>query len=249
MNDGDDGVSEMLGYAILVGIVISAIICLTSGAAGAISSAVEEMGFAEAGLAMRSFAAAAVNTAYNNNTCFTATEVQVPAGYELLALDASDDIARISITCGGQELFSAREGCIRLQSPFRSVTFEGGGAFSNDSGYIDIVQEPPISVALSYGASTLYVNLISVSTESTVIRGGAPAILYARADARRSKIVSVSPDANVTISITSREPGGWQRYFEETGFFTAGKGSAITATIGGITDVYIDQTTIQVRPL
>ncbi len=74
----DEGVSELLGYAIMIGMVATAVICVTSGAAGVVSSAVKNIGYSEATASVKSLAAIAVDTARANNTCYVAYELQMP---------------------------------------------------------------------------------------------------------------------------------------------------------------------------
>jgi hypothetical protein len=241
----DDGVSELLGYAILAGMVITAVVFLASGAGGAITVTTESAGFSEARLAVRSLAATASSVARANNTYFTAAEVQVPAGYQLLTLDGNDDAARFAVSCGGGEIFAVREGSIRLQSAFRSVSFEGGAVFSNDSGLVDIVRMPSIFLARHEEDATLYIFITALSTDSRVVTGGTPVVLDIRA--RSGQNVSKQADGQVTVAISSTCPEGWSAALENMGFTVRQEGSRITATMGGITDVCIDCVALQVR--
>ncbi len=237
----DEGVSELLGYAVLAGMVITAVICIASGAGGAITAAAESARFSEAGLAVRSFAATASDVARVNNTYYTASEVQVPAGYELIALDRLDDVARFVVYRGNREIFAAGAGSIRLRSPFRSVVCEGGAVFGNDSGSVTVIRRPSVFIA----GRSLYIFLTAVSADSAVITGGRPVILDTRALSRES--ISQPVDSPVTISITSTCPDGWSAAFRETGFPVEQDGGKVTTIIWGVTDVSIDCTTLQVR--
>ena len=241
----DEGVSELLGYAILAGVVITAVICIASGAGGAITAATEGASFSEASLAIRSLAATASNVAHANNTYFTAAEIQVPPGYELLLLDGPDDIASISVSDGDGELFAVREGSIRLQSPFRSVSFEGGGVYSNASGLADIVRKPSIFIAGHGRARSLYIFLTTIETDTRVVRGGSPVVLGVRATPGQS--ISLPAGGPVTIAISSTCPEGWSGTLRDAGFSVSQEGDQVTATMGGIADVCIDCRALQVR--
>jgi hypothetical protein len=241
----DEGVSELLGYAILAGMVITAVICIASGTGGVLVSATESARIAEATLAMRSFAATASNVAHANNTYFTATEIQVPAGYELMTLGGSDDIASITVCCGDQEIFAGRTGSIRLLSPFRTVSYEGSAIFSNDSGSVNVVRMPSVFTAVHGSDRSLYVFLTAISSNASVIAGSKPVVLDVRAGSRRN--VSRTAAGPVTICLTSMCPDGWAAIFREGGFAVEQAGNKVTATMGGITDVCIDYATLQVR--
>lgn len=241
----DDGISELLGYAILAGMVITAVVFLASGAGGAITAATESAGFSEATLSVRSLAATASNVVRVNNTYFTATQIQVPAGYELLMLDGNDDIARFAVSSGEREIFNARAGSIRLQSPFRSVSMEGGAVFSNESGLVDVVRKPSVFIARHGVDATLYIFITRLSADSRVVTGSMPVVLGIRAGFGQN--VSITANDPVTISVSSNCPEGWSTALEDAGFTVRQEGSRVTATQGGITDVCIDCKTLQVR--
>ena len=243
----DEGVSELLGYAILTGVAMTAIICIASGAAGMISSSAGDTGLSEAALSIKSFANTAMDVARENNSFFTIAEVQVPPGYELVALDADDDMARIAIVCEGSVLYDARVGSLRLQSPFRSVASEGGAVFVNDSGSTEIAREPSIFIAGREGGTALYVYLASIATSSSVISGGSTAVLELKAEGHESGRVSVNPAATTTIYIWSRGPEGWSTALLEKGFTVTCVGHSVMATKGGISSVCFDRATLRLE--
>jgi hypothetical protein len=241
----DEGVSELLGYAVLAGVVITAVVFVASGAGGAITSATESAGFSEAAQAVRSLAATASNVARVNNTYFTASEIQVPAGYELLVVDGIDDTARFAVSCGNREVFAAREGSIRLQSPFRSASFEGGAVFGNDSGLATIARKPSIFIASHGEEKSLYIFLTIVSADTCVITGGGPVVLDVRAAPGQN--LSQPTGGSVTIAVSSTCPEGWSAALRDAGFTVVQEGGRVTATMGGVTDVCIDCVALQVR--
>jgi hypothetical protein len=241
----DEGVTELLGYAILAGMVITAVICIASGTGGVIVSAAESASLSEATLAMRSLAATASNVAHVNNTYFTASEVQVPAGYELTALDGIDDVASFAVSCGDREVFSAREGSLSLRSPFRSITFEGGAVFCNDSGSVSVIRKPSVFTSSHEKGRSLYISLIMISADSFVVPGSRSVVLDVRAESRSG--IRQPSEGTVTISISSMCMEGWSIALRERGFTVAQNGNKITATLGGVTDVCINCETLQVR--
>jgi hypothetical protein len=241
----DDGVSELLGYAILAGMVITAVVCIASGTGGILVSAAESARIAEASQAVRSFAVTASNVAHANNTYFTAAEIQVPAGYDLMTLEGSDDIASITVSCGNLEIFADRMGSIRLRSPFRSVSYEGGAIFSNDSGSVSVIRKPSVFIVGQGEERTLYVFLTRVSSNISVITGSKPVVLDVRAESRRN--ISQSAESPVTICLVSMCPDGWSVILREEGFAVEQAGNKVTATLGGITDVCIDCATLRVQ--
>lgn len=240
----DEGVSELLGYAVLAGMVITAVVCIASGAGGAIISAAESAGLSEASLAIRSFATTASNVARANNTYYTASEVVVPPGYELIALDGIDDATRFTLSCGNQEIFSAGTGSVRLRSPFRSVVYENGAVFCNDSGMVTVIRKPSIFIAGREGRS-LYIFLTAISADSRVIAGGRAVILGVRSAYGENVIQPV--EGPITVDVTSACPDGWSAIFREAGFSVKQEGNKVKASAGGISDVCIECTTLQVR--
>ncbi len=244
----DHGISELLGYAIMIGMVATAVICVTSGAAGAIFSSSERISHSEATASIKSLAAIAMDTARTNNTCYVAYELQMPAGYELLAMDWRDDVPRFGVKLGDEEVPVIRMGSIRLQSPFRSVSFEGGAALGNDSGTIDIVRKPSVFIVSHNGRKGLYVYLVCITADSGTIASGPHAILDIRAVSQRSESFSVPVPSDAVIAISSRDPEGWVNFLESEGFAVTNNGNTVTATSGGVSDVHVTCVTLQVRP-
>ncbi|OPY28522.1 MAG: hypothetical protein A4E28_01455 [Methanocella sp. PtaU1.Bin125] len=244
----DSGVSELLGYAIIIGMVAIAVICVTTGAAGAIYSSAERIGYSEAKASISSFAAIAVETARANNTCYVAYELQLPPGYELLAMDMRDDIARIGVKLGEEEMPAIRVGSLRLQSPFRSVSFEGGAVVSNDSGIVDMVRKPSIFFASHDGRKELYVCLVGITADTGSITPGPHAVLQIRVASQRTESRSVPVPSDAVISISTRDPEGWATLLENAGFTVTIGGNTVVASAGGVTDIHVTSATVQVRP-
>jgi hypothetical protein len=240
----DEGVSELLGYAVLAGVVITAVLCIASGVGGVVTSAAVSAGYSEAGLAVRSFATAVSDAACASNTYYTASEVRVPAGYELVVLDSTDDMARFTISAGSREIFDRSLGSVRLRSPFRSVTYEGGAVFADDSGLIDVVHKPSVFTAGESGR-LLYIFLPAVKADTTVIAGGRSVVLDVRA--MSGEKISVAAEGPIKISVASTCPDGWSAVFRDAGFQVTQENGKVIAIMGGITDVSIDCTTLEVR--
>ncbi len=244
----DQGISELLGYAIMIGMVATAVICVTSGAAGVISSAAERIGHSEATASIRTLAATAVEVARTNNTCYVAYELQMPAGYELLAMDQGDDITRLSVKLGSKEVPAIRTGSIRLESPFRSVSFEGGAVIGNDSGIVDIIREPSIFIASHDGRKGLYIYLVCIKADTGAVLSDSHAILDIRAVSQRSESINVSAPSDAIISISTRDPEGWAKFLRDEGFAVTCYGNTITTVSGGVSDVHVTCVTLQIRP-
>lgn len=244
----DTGVSELLGYAIIIGIAVIAVTCVTTGAAGAIYSSAERIGYTEAKASISAFAAIAVETARANNTCYVAYELQLPPGYELLAMDTPDDIARVGVRLGEEEMPAIRIGSVRLQSPFRSVLFEGGAVIGNDSGIVDVVRKPSIFFASHDGRKELYVCLAGITADTGSITTGPGAVLQIRAASQRTESRSVPAPSDAVITVSTGDPEGWARLLENAGFAVTTGGNTVVATAGGVTDIHVTCAMVQVRP-
>jgi hypothetical protein len=244
----DQGISELLGYAIMIGMVVTAVICVTSGAAGVIYSAAESISHSEAAASLETLAAIAVDVTRTNNTCYVAYELQMPAGYVLLAMDQGDDISRLSVKLGNKEVPAIRTGSIRLQSPFRSVSFEGGAVIGNDSGIVDIIREPSIFVASHDGQKGLYIYLVCIKADTGAISSDSHAILDIRAVSQRLESINVPAPSDTIISVSSRDPEGWAMFLQNEGFTVTCNGNTVTAVSGGVTDVHVTCVMLQVRP-
>lgn len=243
----DRGVSELLGYAIIAGMVATAVICVTSGAGGMIVSSVERIAYNEATSSIESLADVAGETARANNTWDRAYELQAPAGYDLLVVDLHDDVSRLDVKLGDQEAPAIRMGSIRLQSPFRSISFEGGAAFGNDSGMVNVLRRPSVFIASHDGRKELYVYLVCIEAETGGTPAGGHTVMYARTTSQRSESISVPVPSEAVISITSRDPGGWLKALESRGFAVTCDGSTVTAIAGGVSGVHVTRVTLRVR--
>ncbi|HEY3422143.1 MAG TPA: hypothetical protein VGK13_03215, partial [Methanocellaceae archaeon] len=129
---GDErGVSEILGYTVLVGVVSLAAIGLMAAGMGMMQSTENDMEFSGSSGALCSLAQAAFTAAETNNTFYSVHEISVPSGYDLEVHDRNDDSSVLEIYSGNTPLGSLRMGSIRMGSPFRSAIFEGGAVTSN----------------------------------------------------------------------------------------------------------------------
>jgi hypothetical protein len=149
------------------------------------------------------------------------------------------------VSCGNREIFAIREGSVSLRSPFRSIIFEGGAVFGNDSGSVTVIRKPSVFTSRQGEGISLYISLTAISADSCAVQGSRPVVLDVRAESRYN--VSQPAGGPVTITVSSTCIEGWSKALRDKGFTIAQDGSKITATIGGVTDVCIDCETLRVR--
>jgi hypothetical protein len=239
MRQDDRGVSELMGYTVLVAVVSIAAIGLLAGSMSSLSSAEKRMELAGSAASLNSFAGMAASAAGTNNTYYAACELGVPSGCELVVLDKHDDFRSMSIYSDSGELAFLPLGSVSIQSPFRSAAFEGGAVLSNDTGVVTIEKAPSVHVLdTGSGKKALYVSVYSISCDSSVRREG-PATLYVRCSSVAPMEWHVPEGSAVMLRVRSGCLSAWGEWLERCGFIVEYEGGEINATITEVTDVYV----------
>ncbi len=163
-------------------------------------------------------------------------------------MDRYDDVTRLSVKLGDEEISAIRTGNVRLQSSFRSVSFEGGAVFSNDSGIVSIIRKPSVFSASHDGRKGLYIYLVCIKTDTGVIPTGSHAIFDIRTESQQTESIIAPAPSNAIFSISSRDPDGWIQFLESEGFAVTYNGNTVTAVSGGVSDVHVTYVTLQIKP-
>ncbi|MCD1294811.1 hypothetical protein CUJ83_07340 [Methanocella sp. CWC-04] len=235
----DHAVSELLGYTILVGIVILAVISLTSTGTGAIYSTVKYQEFLGASGALKCLAHQVSSSAVSNNTFYRAYEMAVPAGYELEVKDRYDDLGSIRLLADDTPLTSLRTGSVKLKSPYRYAVFEGGAVMMNDTGILSEGRKPMIyTVGSQSGRDVLYISIVSIVSDTWTYSNGVPITLRIRCGS--VKCMNWTLDGkNATLLIDSVEPGIWEKRLVGLGFSTEYENGTLKATSGKVAEIYV----------
>jgi hypothetical protein len=242
----DRAVSELLGYAILAGTTIIAVIFLASGAGAMITSAIVKTELSSTATSMEAFASSACRAACDNNSYFTACEIAVPAGYRIYIVDGGDDFRSLSVYCGGEKRWSVRTGSARICSPFTSVCFEGGAVFINDSGLAGVEKRPSVYMVQDGKNVSLYLSMICLAADTGAPSKEGPVVLTVKAESQGSERWEVPAGAQTAIVVSTGDPEGWGCVFRDMGFAVSYNGSLVTATSGGVSGVYASHTVVQV---
>ena len=242
----DNGVSEILGYTVMVTVVSIAAIGLLSVCMGTLQATEKNMEFSGASGSLCSIAQAASTAGDTNNTYFSVQEISVPQDYELEVLDANDSSGSLKIYSGITLQASIRLGGIKLESPFRSITYEGGSVTANNSGSIQYLRSPSSRLYRSPdGHSTLYLTIPSVVSDSFAKSGG-PVNIGVRCDSVRSWKIHTYGSITA-IEIRSDEPDIWCHELQSAGFTVTKGYQSIRAVSTEVTDVYVVQENIEVE--
>jgi hypothetical protein len=165
-------------------------------------------------------------------------EIVIPQGYELVLLDGEDDWRTITVSTGGTEPATLRTGSISLRSAFRSATYEGGGAFVNDSGRCQPARQPSLFTAgRPGGRSSLYICIPCLRVDTAIVPDGRSAVLSLRCGPARDYRWPVAPGSRVSVEVKTDCQEGWMQVLENSGFTVRVNGDTVTGTIGGINDV------------
>ncbi len=236
---GDNcAVSEILGYTVLVAVVSLAAIGLMSAGIGMLQSTEGGMEFSGSAGALCSLAQAASAAAETNNTFYSVHEMSVPSGYDLEVHDRNDDSSVVDIYSDDTLLESLRMGNVRLRSPFRSITFEGGAVTSNDSGNMRYLRSPSIHLVKSTGyANIIYLDMVSVLS-STFTDCGGTLNIGVRCDSITTKKLNTEGSV-VTVYVSCGEPSAWERELKEAGFITNYQDGRLKAVSSEVSHVYV----------
>lgn len=238
MTGDDRGVSEILGYTVLVAVVSLAAIGLMSAGIGMLQSTESGMEFSGSSGALSSLAQAAFAAAETNNTFYSVHEMSVPSGYDMEVHNENDDSSVLDIYSGNTLMESLRMGSVKLRSPFRSVTFEGGAVTSNDSGNMQYLRNPSIRLVRSAdGANIMYLSMISVLSGTFTDSGGAVNV-GVRCDTVHTKKLNTEGSV-VTIYVSCSEPSAWEGVLKEAGFSTSYQGGSLKAVSSEVSHVYV----------
>ena len=236
----DDAVSELLGYAMLAGVVIIATIGISTGAGDLISSSVRSTELAEAAHSVSSFAHIADQSIATDNDYPEALEMVIPQEYDLVMLDKADDWRNLKIEAGGSELTSLRTGSISIRSTFRSATYEAGGVFVDDPDGGRLAQKPSVFVAGTQGGRmSLYITVPCLSTDTGLVPSDRHTMLALRCKSLQDYKWPLSPGTRVSVEIRTSSLDGWRQVLESQGFTVAMSDDTVRGTRGGIDDVYL----------
>jgi hypothetical protein len=245
----DRGVSEILGYTVLVAVVSIAAVGLMSAGMGTLQTTERNMELAGCAGALESFAHAASVAVQTGNTFYAVHEMSVPSNYELVVLDRNDDVSAFKVYQGNTLLTSLRMGSVSLRSPFRSVTFAGGAVTSNDAGEIEERQSPYLyAVEMPSGKKAIYVTVIAVSCD-TFARGTGSVGLGVKCGYVTPVKYSIGDGSTVTIEVAGCDGAGWERPLKEAGFSVQYEDGILKASSGSVSEVYVTDATVDVKPI
>lgn len=239
MIDDEKGMSELMGYTVLVAVVSIASVALLAGSMGALSASEKQLEYEGSAASLHSFGNIMAGIVESNNTFDTAFQMSVPSGYDLVVRDKHDDFRSVSIFSNSAPLAFLPMGSVALDSPFRSVTFEGGAVISNETGLVEPEISPVVRTAtLQSGRKALYMSVASISGDSFIKHPG-PATLYARSVTTKPLSMHI-PDGNrAIIYVRSGDLPAWKEAFEECGLDVTYENGAVKASSTEISEIYV----------
>ncbi|BAI62641.1 conserved hypothetical protein [Methanocella paludicola SANAE] len=235
----DAGVSELMGYTVLVAVVSIASVALLAGSMGTLSASEKQLEFQGSAASLRSFGDLMAGIIESNNTFDTAFEMAVPSGYVLAVRDRHDDFRSMSIYSNSAPLAYLPMGSVALDSPFRSVIFEGGAIISNDTGLVSSEISPCVrAAALPSGRKALYFTIVSISADTYIGHSG-PETMYARCVSIKPLAFHVPAGSRAVIYVRSGDLPAWEEAFERCGLAVTYENGAVKASSTEVSDIYI----------
>lgn len=243
----DRGMSELLGYTVLVAIVSVASVALLAGSLGTLAASEKGIEFQGSVAALRSFASVAAGSARSNNTYDTAFEMVVPAGGDLVVRGMRDDFRSLSIYADSAPLAYLPLGSVEARSPFRSVAYEGGAVVSNDTGIVAAEVRPQVYAAsLASGRKALFLSATSIAGTSRVEHAGAVTLLI-RCDATEPLAWHIPDGGSAVIRIRSGEPAVWGEALSRCGFTVTYEDGGVRAVSHDVSDIYCTRAEVEVH--
>lgn len=234
----DNGMSELMGYTVLVAIVSIASVALFAGSMGTLSASEKSLEYNGAVSSLRVFYNIVADIVQSNNTFDTAFEMSVPSGCDLIVRDKHDDFRSMSIYSGSTPLAFIPLGSLAISSPFRSVSFEGGALISNETGIVGLEAGPAIHVStLPSGKKALYMSVTPISGGSFIGHAG-PSTFYVKCSSLRPLALHIPDGRSAVIYVRSGEPSAWKDAFEERGFLVTYENGVVKAVSTEVSDIY-----------
>ncbi|HTY91151.1 MAG TPA: hypothetical protein VMC84_08255 [Methanocella sp.] len=243
----DRGVSELMGYTVIVAVVSIASVALLAGSMGTLSQSEKSLEYKGSISSLRLLDNVVAGTVQSNNTFDTAFEMSVPSGCDLVIRDRHDDFRSVSIYSDTMPLAFIPLGSAAITSPFRSVTFEGGAVISNDTGLANSERRLAIHTAvLPSGKKALYMSLTSISGAS-FIRHSGPVTVYVKCNSSAPLAWHIPDSGSAVIYVRSGDPSAWQAAFEECGFSVTHESGALKAVSAGVSDIFCSRAEVCVH--
>lgn len=242
----DEAVSEILGYAILAGVVIVAVAGISTGAGDLIAGSVRQTSLSGTVSTANSFETIVSEVAETDNYYGTTLEMFPPQGYECIVTDRFDDFRTVDVYAGNDRRMSLRTGSFRLDSGFRGTVYEGGAVVSGDQGYREMIRSPAIFLQGTAGHLSLYVYLTGLSLDSWSSGAGMPTIVSIKFVERDTEEWIVAPGTSTRLIIKTGDTGAWKEFLEREGFSVTVNDDIVTASTGGVTDVHVSYTVVRI---
>lgn len=209
----DRGASEVVGVALLIGIVILGVTAILLIGGPQFTQAKESVETRQAEQALVQFDSAAARVASGGTTT---QRVDLGLRVNQGTLTVTNDTGHITVTYanvtsnGSTELLNTSLGTVRYENGQTSVAYQGGGVWRSDGAGATMVSPPEIS----YRGETLTMPIIrtrggSVYSELQVVRSGAAQAFPG--GGLSNKLTA----GKLTITIRSRYYRAWGAYFSE----------------------------------
>lgn len=238
-DDGGRAVSDLLGFAVVFGIVVLSISLVYTFGLGALTEVQDDEAFDNA---ERAFDIIADNMAdiHRNGAPGRSTEVDFQGGD--LAL-AGQTTLEVNTSKDGNVSVIATP--IRYRSGDRALFYAAGAVVRTDRDTARIVNEPPFRFDENRTVISAIETIPDSDTDS--ISGGT-ARVRSRGDVSTVPIADTTGDVTFNISVTSPRFRAWKRYFEREGLNCPDVDTANNTVVCRFTtdELYVRETKIKV---
>lgn len=208
----DRAASEVLGYVIIFGIILTSVLLLSASGTGALEDIRDDEQSANA---QRAFDVVADNMAavYERNSPSRATEIDVGnsrlyyGNYTTIEIEVED-------SSGAVERFEEELRPVVLSTSAETdLVYEGGAVFQTEREGGTMLREPPLLLS----RSRVHAPIVKTTSPTVEAVSGTTALLRGKSTERDVLFTpqTLSNPDELRVSITSPRYEIWQRYFEE----------------------------------
>lgn len=246
---GDRGVSDLVGFAVIFGVVILSITLIYTVGLTALDDLQHDEAMNNAG---RAFDIVAENLAdiHQDGAPARSTELQFGGGQVSLTGQAKIELVARGTAGPGVNISSSTP--ITYHSRETAFYYVSGAVIRSDRGNSVMVLEPPFR----FGADRTVISLVKTRAagDTDSIGGQGTARLAAKrqvigSPARTGTVRNGTNDVTFNVSVTSPGYRAWGRYFEHEGLTREEVDAANNTVVYSHTtsELYVRKTTIEVR--
>lgn len=200
----DRGVSELVGFVIVFGIIIGSVGILYMTGFSAMGAVQEQEQTRNAERAMDALAENLNDIVETEGVSYRSGELSLRQG----TLSSASDETAVAVDVPGEGWMNA-SGTLSYESGGTEIVYEGGAVFRSTESGDWTIREPPIRCT----GDTAIISLVQLEVDETAVTAAGTRAI----SATHSKTTLNRTDTTVTLEINSPRTAAWERSLDETG--------------------------------